>query len=49
LSLIECGDGFAETKRQLDQWRVPGPIAAEAVNWAWKRHRIAAEHGPEAA
>ncbi|NDH88179.1 MAG: hypothetical protein EBY61_06025, partial [Actinobacteria bacterium] len=49
LSLIECGDGFAETERQLDQWRVPGPIAAEAVNWAWERHRIAAEHGPEAA
>ena len=24
LSLIECGDGFAETERQLDQWRVPG-------------------------
>ena len=49
LSLIECGDGFAETERQLDQWRVPGPIAAEAVNWAWERHRVAAEHGPEAA
>lgn len=49
LSLIECGDGFAETEHQLDQWRVPGPIAAEAVNWAWERHRIAAEHGPEAA
>ena len=28
---------------------VPGPIAAEAVNWAWERHRVAAEHGPEAA
>jgi hypothetical protein len=27
LSLIECGDGFGETERQLDQWRVPGPIA----------------------
>ena len=49
LSLIECGDGFAETERQLDQWRVPGPIAAEAVNWAWERHRVAAEHGPKAA
>ena len=49
LSLIECGDGFDETERQLDQWRVPEPVAAEAVNWAWERHRIAAEHGPEAA
>lgn len=49
LSLIECGDGFAETERQLDQWRVPGPIAAEAVNWVWERHRVAAEYGPEAA
>ncbi|MEM8708842.1 MAG: hypothetical protein AAGE98_20430 [Actinomycetota bacterium] len=49
LSLIECGDGFDETERQLDQWRVPGPVAAEAVNWAWERHRLAAEHGPEAA
>lgn len=49
LSLIECGDGFDETERQLDQWKVPEPVAAEAVNWAWERHRIAAEHGPEAA
>lgn len=49
LSLIECGDGFDETERQLDQWRVPGPVAAEAVHWAWDRHRHAAEHGPEAA
>lgn len=49
LSLIECGDGFDETERQLDQWRVPEPVAAEAVNWAWERHRVAAEHGPEAA
>ena len=31
LSLIECGDGFAETERQLDQWRVPGPIAAVRI------------------
>ena len=49
LSLIECGDGFDETERQLDQWRVPDTVAAEAVNWAWERHRRAAEHGPEAA
>ncbi|MEO0493528.1 MAG: hypothetical protein AAF081_08945 [Actinomycetota bacterium] len=49
LSLIECGDGFADTERQLDQWRVPGPVAAEAVNWAWERHRAAAEHGSDAA
>ena len=49
LSLIECGDGFDETERQLDQWKVPESLAAEAVNWAWERHRVAAEHGPEAA
>ena len=49
LSLIECGDGFDETERQLDQWRVPGPVAAEAVTWAWDRHRHAAEIGPDAA
>lgn len=49
LSLIECGDGFDETERQLDRWKVPEPVAAEAVNWAWERHRVAAEHGPEAA
>ncbi len=49
LSLIECGDGFDETERQLDQWKVPESLAAEAVNWAWDRHRVAAEHGPEAA
>lgn len=49
LSLIECGDGFDETQRQLDRWKVPDSIAAEAVNWAWERHRLAAEHGPEAA
>lgn len=49
LSLIECGDAFDEAERQLDQWRVPGPVAAEAVHWAWDRHRMAAEHGPEAA
>ena len=49
LSLIECGDGFDETERQLDQWKVPEPLAAEAVSWAWERHRVAAEHGPEAA
>ena len=34
LSLIECGDGFAETGSQLNRWRVPEPIAAEAVDWA---------------
>jgi hypothetical protein len=49
LSLIECGDGFDETERQLDQWRVPSAMAAEAVNWAWERHRLAAETGPDAA
>ena len=49
LSLIECGDGFDETERQLDQWRVPSAVAAEAVNWAWERHRHAAEIGPDAA
>ena len=49
LSLIECGDGFDETERQLDQWRVPSIVAAEAVNWAWERHRHAAEIGPDAA
>lgn len=49
LSLIECGDGFGEAERQLDEWRVPSAIAAEAVNWAWERHRYAAELGPDAA
>lgn len=49
LSLIECGDGFDETERQLDQWRVPSAVAAEAVNWAWERHRHSAEVGPGAA
>ncbi|MEM9200832.1 MAG: hypothetical protein AAGC53_04205 [Actinomycetota bacterium] len=49
LSLLECGDGFDETERQLDQWRVPSTIAAEAVNWAWERHRHAANHHPGAA
>jgi len=49
LSLIECGDGFDEAERQLDRWRVPDSIAAEAVSWAWERHRLAAEHSPDAA
>lgn len=49
LSLIECGDAFDETERQLDQWRVPSAVAAEAVNWAWERHRRAADAGPDAA
>lgn len=49
LSLIECGDGFDEAERQLDRWKVPTLVAADAVNWAWDRHRVAAEHGPEAA
>jgi len=49
LSLIECGDAFDETEHQLTQWRVPSTVAAEAVNWAWERHRRAAEFSPEAA
>jgi len=49
LSLIECGDGFDEAERQLDRWRVPDSIASEAVSWAWERHRLAAEHSPDAA
>jgi len=49
LSLIECGDGFDEAERQLDRWRVPDSIAAEAVSWTWERHRLAAEHSPDAA
>lgn len=49
LSLMECGDAFDEAERQLDQWRVPAPVAADAVNWAWDRHRAAAEFSPDAA
>lgn len=49
LGLIECGDAHDEAERQLDQWRIPGPVAADAVNWAWDRHRSAAEFGPGAA
>lgn len=43
LSLIECGDGYAETERQLIGWQVSDSAAMEAVNWAWERHCRAAD------
>ena len=46
LSLIECGDVFDETERQLEHWRVPATVASEAVNWAWERHAGVASFGP---
>jgi len=49
LGLIECGDGFDEAERHVGQWCVPGPVAADAVNWAWERHRWVSERGPDAA
>lgn len=49
LDLIECGDGFDEAERQVARWRIPPPVAADAVNWAWERHRAASVLDPDAA
>jgi hypothetical protein len=43
LSLIECGDGFDETERQLLGWQVSTEAAVDAVNWAWHRHCLSAD------
>lgn len=42
LGLVECGDAVDDAERQLGQWRFHPSIAAEAVRWAWDRHRDAA-------
>jgi hypothetical protein len=39
LSLVELGEGAAGTERQLQRWRFPTALAAEATTWALTRHR----------
>ena len=43
LGLVECGDGVDDAERQLAQWRFHPSVAADAVRWAWDRHREAHE------
>ncbi|MDW3217919.1 MAG: hypothetical protein R8F63_04835 [Acidimicrobiales bacterium] len=47
LGLVECGDGVDDAELQLSQWRFHPSVAAEAVRWAWNRHREACESAPE--
>jgi hypothetical protein len=41
LSLLELGEDFDATERQLLHWRYHPTLAREAVTWAWEQHRSA--------
>lgn len=41
LSLVQLGEDFDATERQLMHWRYHPALAREAVTWAWHEHRSA--------
>lgn len=45
LSLLELGEDFDSTERQLHHWQYHPAVAHEAVRWAWDRHRLAIDAG----
>ena len=51
LSLLELGEDFETSERQLLRWKFHPAMAHEAAAWAWDRHRraIAAQDGGDAA
>jgi hypothetical protein len=41
LSLVQLGDDFETTERQLHHWRLHPALAHDAASWAWsQRHRV---------
>jgi hypothetical protein len=49
LSLVELGEDFEGTERQLHRWKFHPAMAHESAAWAWRRHQealsAAAEQG----
>jgi len=43
LSLVELGEDVESAERQLLRWRYHPALAHESAQWAWDRHRLAAE------
>jgi hypothetical protein len=43
LTLVELGEDFDATERQLHRWRFHPAMAHEATTWAWQRTRGAVE------
>ncbi len=43
LSLLELGEDFDSTERQLLHWQYHPALAYQAVTWAWEHHRQAQE------
>ena len=43
LSLVELGEDVESAERQLLRWRYHPALAHESAQWAWDRHRAAAE------
>jgi len=41
LSLVELGEDFEATERQLARWKFHPALCREAAAWAWERHRQA--------
>ncbi len=41
LSLVELGEDFEATERQLARWKFHPALCREAASWAWDRHRQA--------
>ena len=42
LSLVELGEDFDATERQLHRWQFHPAVAHDAATWAWDRHLAAA-------
>ncbi len=49
LSLVELGEDFEATERQLARWKFHPALCREAASWAWDRHRqaLAAAEGAD--
>ena len=43
LSLVELGEDMDAAERQLLRWRYHPALAHESAEWAWQRHRVAAD------
>jgi hypothetical protein len=41
LSLVELGEDFEATERQLTRWKFHPSLCRDATTWAWERHRQA--------
>jgi hypothetical protein len=49
LTLVDLGEDFDATERQLHRWRFHPAMAHEATTWAWDRRHALADVGGDAA